>query len=134
MTLAWQFKRVDPAEILLAEKALAELSSVQAIVPAIWYAEVANGVLSGERQGAISPTQTDYFLGELSHAEIAADELSPRARQAAVLNLARAHGLTAYDATYLELAMRRAAQLATLDRKLAEAARATGVRVFGDAG
>jgi predicted nucleic acid-binding protein len=132
MTLAWQFKRVDPAEILLAEKALAELPSFQAIVPALWYSEVANGMLRGERQGAIPPTQTAYFLSELAQMEILADEISPRARQSAALDLARTYGLTAYDATYLELAMRRAATLATFDRKLAAAARAAGVRVFGD--
>jgi predicted nucleic acid-binding protein len=47
--------------------------------------------------------------------------------------LSRVFKLTAYDATYLELAMRRAAVLATFDRQLADAARAAGVRVFGDA-
>jgi predicted nucleic acid-binding protein len=46
--------------------------------------------------------------------------------------MARTYGLTVYDATYLELAMRRAATLATFDGKLAAAARAAGVRVFGD--
>ena len=132
MALAWQFKRVDPAEVLLAEKTLAALPSCQAIVPALWYAEVANSLLRGERQGAISPTQSAYFLGELAQTEIVADEISPRARQAIVLELARVHGLTVYDATYLELAMRRAAVLATFDRKLADAARAAGVQVFGD--
>lgn len=132
MTLAWQFKRVDPAEILLAEKALVELSSVQAIVPPLWYSEVANSLLRGERQGAIPPAQTAYFLSELAQADIVTDEIAPRARQSSVLDLARTYGLTAYDATYLELAMRRAAQLATFDRKLAEAARAAGMRVFGD--
>jgi predicted nucleic acid-binding protein len=132
MTLAWQFKRVDPAEILLAKRALAELPSYQAIVPALWYSEVANSILRGERQGAISKTQSAYFLDELAHAEIVADEVSPRARQSAVMDLARTYGLTAYDATYLELAMRRAATLATFDRKLADAARAAGVRVFGE--
>jgi predicted nucleic acid-binding protein len=133
ITLAWQFKRVDPAEIRLAEKALVELSSYQAIVPALWYSEVANSILRGERQGAISAKQSAYFLDELSQTEIVADEISPRTRQAAVLDLARSHGLTVYDATYLELALRRVATLATFDRKLADAARAAGVRVFGDA-
>lgn len=132
MALAWQFKRVDPAEIALAEKALAELDSMQSVVPAIWYAEVANSVLRGERQGVIPPAQTAFFLNELSQAEIVADEESPRARQTSVLALARLYSLTAYDATYLELAMRRGASLATFDRKLAGAARAAGVRVFGD--
>ncbi len=133
MALAWQFKRINPVEVLLAEKALETLSTDQAVVPALWFAEVANAVLRGERQGAISSTQTASFLNDLSEAEIVADEVSPRGRQATVLGLARAYGLTAYDATYLELAMRRAATLATFDRKLAAGARAAGVRVFGDA-
>jgi len=132
MTLAWQFKRVDPAEILLAEEALAELASVQAFVPAIWYAEVANGLLRGERQRMIQSAQITSFLNDLSQADIESDTESPRSRQTRVLSLARTHELTAYDATYLELAMRRTATLATFDRQLAAAARAAGVRVFGD--
>lgn len=132
MALAWQFKRVDPVEIALAEKALGDLDSMQAVVPAIWYAEVANSVLRGERQGVISRSQTAYFLNELSQAEIAADEDSPQMHQTTVVDLARMHGLTAYDAAYLELAMRQGVQLATFDRKLAAAARVVGVRVFGD--
>jgi len=133
MTLAWQFKRVDPGELILAEKGLEALSTVQAVVPALWFAEVANGVLHGERQGVISHKQSASFLKDLSEVEIVADEASPRGHQATVLDLARNYGLTVYDATYLELAMRRAATLATFDHKLAEAARAAGVRVFGDA-
>jgi len=132
MTLAWQFKRVDPVEILIAERALAELPSFQAIVPALWYSEVANTLLRGERQGAISPAQTAYFLGELAEMEIVTDEISPRARQSVVLDLARRSGLTAYDATYLELVLRISGILATFDRQLASAARIAGARVFGD--
>jgi predicted nucleic acid-binding protein len=52
--------------------------------------------------------------------------------QAQVIHLGRIYKLTAYDATYLELAMRRVATLATFDRKLTAAARAAGVRVFGE--
>ena len=48
------------------------------------------------------------------------------------LTLARAYGLTAYDATYLELALRTRRTLATFDRQLAEATRKAGGRVFGD--
>jgi len=132
VTLAWQFKRADPAEAVLAEQALNELSTAQAMVPAIWYAEMANGVLRGERQGILQPAQIAFFLNELAHTEIEIDEESPRTHQASVLALARTHGLTTYDATYLELAMRSGAVLATFDRKLAAAAKAAGVPVFGD--
>lgn len=132
MALAWKFKRTDPVEAAQAEQALKRLDSVQATVPATWYPEVASGVLRGERQGAIKPDESAYFLNELAQADIVLDEQSPRIHQTIVLALARLHGLTAYDATYLELAMRRAAELATFERKLAAAARAAGVRVFGD--
>jgi predicted nucleic acid-binding protein len=133
MTLAWQFQRADPAEAVLAVKALDELSTAEAMVPAIWYTEVASGVLRGERQGAVQPAQIAYFLNALAQAEIEMDEESPGTHQASVLALARTYGLTAYDATYLELAMRKGGALATFDRKLAGAARAAGVHVFGDA-
>ena len=133
MSLAWLFKRADLAEAVLAEKALNELASVSAIVPAIWFAEVAHGILRGERQGVVQPAQTAFFLNQMSEAEIERDEESPQTHQATVLYLARTYGLSAYDATYLELAMRSDAVLATFDRKLAVAVRKAGGRIFGDA-
>ena len=51
-----------------------------------------------------------------------------------MLTLARAHRLTAYDASYLELALRLGAPLATLDRALAAAARTTGAPLLGEDG
>jgi predicted nucleic acid-binding protein len=64
---------------------------------------------------------------------IVEDSAPPSATQAASLSLARAYKLTAYDAVYLELVLRTGRELATFDPKLAEAARASGGRVFGDA-
>ena len=47
-----------------------------------------------------------------------------------VANLARAHGLSSYDAAYLELAQRLALALATHDHALRQAAIAAGVRLI----
>ena len=47
------------------------------------------------------------------------------------MHLARSQQLSAYDATYLELAMRRILPLATLDQKLRTAAKSLGVAVYG---
>ena len=47
------------------------------------------------------------------------------------LQLARAHGLTVYDAVYLELALRRHLPLVTFDAALAEAARRVKVTLDG---
>jgi predicted nucleic acid-binding protein len=51
-----------------------------------------------------------------------------------VLPLSREHGLSAYDAAYLELAARHGASLATLGRKLRKAAETAEVRIFGKPG
>ena len=51
-----------------------------------------------------------------------------------ILPLAREYGLSAYDAAYLDVALRRAAPLATLDRRLQTAGRHAGVEMFGTEG
>ncbi len=132
MALAWQFLRADATEAALAERALRELPSTAWVVPAIWYAELANVLLRGERAGLIQSSQTEFFLSRVALAQIELDPGSPRVQQTKVLELARTYRLTGYDATYLELALRTGGVLATFDRQLAEAARAAGGRVFGD--
>ena len=132
MALAWLFPRKDAAEVALAEQALDELDYEEFLVPSIWYGEVANAILRGERKGLVTASQTAAFLAELDLADIETEADSPKLRQSVVLALARVHSLTAYDATYLELALRRGAPLATFDQKLAEATREAGGRVFGD--
>jgi predicted nucleic acid-binding protein len=47
-----------------------------------------------------------------------------------VLSVAREHDLSAYDAAYLELALRKGLPLATLDTRLRNAARRAGVELF----
>lgn len=132
MTLAWLFPRHDPTEAKLAELALDELDNEEFVVPALWYCEVANAILRGERMGMIAAAQAIAFLGQLDAADIAVDPDSPKNRQSSVLAMARTYGLTAYDATYLELALRMGVSLATFDRQLAEAVRKAGGQVFGD--
>ena len=133
MALAWLIERTDPAEAALARRAFSEVSASGARVPALWYSEVANTLLVFERAKRLTEQASTSYLSDLALMAIKQDDLSPALRQTRVLDLGRMHKLTAYDATYLELAMRRAATLATFDRKLAAAARTAGVRVFGDA-
>jgi predicted nucleic acid-binding protein len=132
MAVAWSITRNDPNEASLAQQAL-QLTMLQgALVPLLWYIEVANAVLNAERSRVSDPQASARFLADLESLPIAADSVSPRSLQARVLDFARAHQLTAYDAAYFELATRRNAPLATFDRQLADAFRKAGGRVFGD--
>jgi len=131
-TLAWMVRRVGPAEDRRADDALRFLQTNGAIVPALWFPEVANGVLVAERRGGLNASTSASFLGFVDALPIEQDSTRPEASLGDVLMLARAYQLTAYDATYLELALRTGGVLATFDRDLAGAVRRAGGRVFGD--
>jgi len=132
MALAWLIERSRPEEISLCQRTARIINEQGAIVPALWFTEVTNGVIVAERQGAITSRQLSTFRADLAALPIDMDLASPESVQAGILAIAQRSGLTAYDATYLELAIRRNAPLATFDRQLAEAARAAGVAIFGD--
>lgn len=131
-TLARLVARLDPAEVVLSEATLQALYEEDAVVPALWYSEITNGILVAERRGVSSPDKSALFLSMVREAPIVADTTPPSMVQTTILALARTYGLTAYDATYLELVLRTGKPLATFDRRLAEAVRKAGGRVFGD--
>jgi predicted nucleic acid-binding protein len=112
----------------VADAAFDQLGADQASVPVLWWFEVRNVLVINERRGRIDPPGSAAFLADLETLPIIFDRLSD---SETILALARAHRLTVYDAAYLELARRMDAPLATLDRKLAAAARAAGVALVG---
>ncbi len=77
-------------------------------------------------RGRVSAAGVNERLDALKSLPIRTDE-EPGFQSACAL--ARAHGLSFYDALYLELAKRESAELATLDEALAKAAVAEGVRL-----
>ena len=105
---------------------------MQAHVPGLWPLEVANALLVGERRGRTTAADAAHFLAILSAFPITVDDETVARAWADTMHLARAHNLSAYDAAYLELAMRRGLPLATLDDKLKAAAVAVGVPLFAD--
>lgn len=131
-TLAWLLRRVDPKEDRLADEMLRCIMAQDAVVPALWLPEVANGVLVAERRGGVAASTTASFLGMVYALPIAEDAKRTFETQEIILMLARAYKLTGYDATYMELVLRTGKTLATFDRELADAARRAGARVFGD--
>ena len=113
----------------LADEVKARLHSETATAPALWWFEVRNGLVMAERRGRLTEPETARALRELSSLAISLDQ-SPD--EAGVMTLARQHRLTVYDAAYLELALRKALPLATLDGPLQRAARAEAVRLMGE--
>jgi predicted nucleic acid-binding protein len=97
--------------------------------PAIWPFEIANVVTVAERLRIVNPAQAAAFFQTLGQLSIAVDRAEIERVFNAVSETARRYRLSAYDAAYLELALREALPLATVDAALRNAARAAGVGV-----
>ena len=126
MALAWLFRRTKPAEAATADRALGLLVKEPGIVPVLWHAEVVNGLVVAERRKVISPAEGADFLSKLSRLPIETDAVPVDARREIVMALAREYSLTAYDATYLDVAMRTGSRLASFDADLNTAVHRAG--------
>ncbi len=108
-----------------------EVDRVGGQVPWIFWFEVRHVVLLGERQGTAPAAAAADFLERLQRLPLRFD-VEPESSQ--VLQLARRHHLSVYDAAYLELAQRSGSALASLDKRLNRAAEAEGVPTFSAGG
>lgn len=111
----------------LAEMALDRLADETAHAPDFFWHELRNLLLSAERRGRIDRHHADTSMARIRRLPIH----SPRqSEDHHVLALARRHRLTAYDSSYLALAVQEHCPLATLDRRLKDAAAAEGLPGF----
>ncbi len=127
VALAWCFEDEATPH---ADALLARLEQEEAAAPAIWPLEVANGIRSAERRGRIDEREIPALAQLMLALPIRIEEVPLDAALGDVLQLARALGLSAYDAAYVALALHRAIPLATLDDSLARAATAAGAELL----
>ena len=128
VTMPWILKN-DPSGY--ANQILSSLKESQAVVPELWFLEVSNVLVVYKRRGRLADEESTRFASLLQELPISIDEGTSYRVFAKIINVARDYELSSYDATYLELAMREALPLATLDVALRTAAREAGVEVMG---
>ena len=128
VTLAWIYRGETTAAV---GEVFTKVISDGAWVSSLWRLEVANVLEMGVRRGRHTAEFRDITLTDLALIPIATDGETERQAWGATLQLASRNRLTVYDATYLELAKRRALPLATLDEDLRTAAEAEGVELMG---
>jgi predicted nucleic acid-binding protein len=128
--LAWCFEDEGGPE---ADALIERVAAQGAAVPGLWSLEIANGLVTGERRGRVKPAESAAFVAMIEELPIVADGATGARALHETLSLAREHRLSAYDAAYLELAMRLGLPLATGDRNLKAAAERAGVVLIGAA-
>lgn len=125
VTMSWILSEESSAAGLrLRDK----LTTERAVVPALWTYEVANALLMAVGRGRLGAELLAESAAIIANLPI--DLVEPGRDMTSVLDLAAQHGLSAYDAAYLHLALTSDVPLATVDERLASAARAAGVSVI----
>jgi predicted nucleic acid-binding protein len=126
--MAWYF--VDEKDAY-ADMIARQVPGRGALVPANWPLEVANSLIAGERRKRSTQAQAGRMIAYLEAMPISVDDQTSDHAWSSTLSFARQYTLSAYDAAYLELAVRRGLELATLDEPLKAAAMSAGVTICG---
>ena len=113
-----------------ADRALQEVFKTQVFVPTLWNWEVVNGLYMAIKRNRVQSQDLCHFELLLSRLPIHICHVD--IDRMFLLTLCQRENLTAYDTVYLYLAMQKSVPLATLDKKLQQAARNNGVEIFGE--
>jgi predicted nucleic acid-binding protein len=126
------FAWIHPSQATAETNALLDRIEAGAtvVIPGLWFAEIANSLLVLQRRKKLTSSERKTALETLSNLNFTVDEESGKAAFGKTSELAEEYDLTVYDATYLELALRRKLPLASRDTALAGAAKKAGVKVL----
>jgi predicted nucleic acid-binding protein len=124
VTLSWVYSDEHSAA---SDALLARVADQGSVVPALWRLEIANALQNGIKRKRIDAAYLDSTIQKLLRLPIEIDADTNDFAWTTTLQLADTHQITLYDASYLELALRRRLPLATRDEQLAAAAASAGV-------
>lgn len=126
VVMSWCFE--DEAN-KYGDSVLGRLEESRAIVPSIWPLEVGNVLLVAERRKRLSEADSIRFIALLCDLSILVEQEPVTRVLGEIVALARKNSISTYDASYLDLAMRKGLPLATLDNALRKAARRSKVPI-----
>lgn len=127
VALAWVMPDEDDER---ADTYLERLLVDRAVVPQLWPLEVANVLLISGRRGRINDDEINHAINSLRVLPIDVDHKTHEYAFTETFEYATEHGLTVYDAAYLELAKRRDLPIATFDIALSKVCQAIGIEVL----
>jgi len=99
-------------------------------VPILWWYEISNVLVVSSRRNRLTRMDTERILSLLDQIDFKTDNLDGTPYSREIYEIAQLYALSAYDAAYVELAGRKNCNLASLDKKLVEAAQKAGIKTF----
>ena len=125
--MAWCFDD-DPTGYSVS--VLKHLDSEAAITPSIWPLEVVNTLLVAERSKQFDQQRSVAFIRLLETLPVSVIDDQAADILHSVATLAREQAISSYDASYVRLAVREGAPLATIDGVMRGACQRLGVTLF----
>lgn len=125
VAVAWCFE--DETSVY-TESVLASLTKVNAIVPKLWYIEIANVLLMAQKRERINDNGIFHFLSLLEKLPIIDDKTDRTIID--LVMLSQKYQLTSYDGCYLNLCLQYNLPLATMDKKLISALQSAGGKIY----
>lgn len=99
-------------------------------VPILWWYEITNVLVVSTRRNRLTHLDTERILSLLNQMNFKTDNWDGTPYSREIYEIAQMYALSAYDAAYLELATRKNCNLASLDKKLTEAAKIAGLKIY----
>lgn len=127
-SLAMNWYLTDEQDREYSISVFSALGQREILVPSLWIYEIANVLLVAHRRSRISVERIQYVLETVTDFNLRIDEVVPESALR-LSRLALQHGLTVYDAAYLDLALRSCAPIATKDKALLQAMQASNVHL-----
>ena len=110
----------------VARRIMSLIEEAPALAPTIWIYEIASGLRQGRARNRLSGEVADSVMTTLTGLHIEFEQ--PNGHR--LMELSNMTGLTVYDASYLALCLQHQLPLASLDRRLVQAARDLGIEVL----
>jgi len=130
VAMRWLFGDGSLDDQMYAKQVLASMTEATALVPSIWCLEVANVIVRAEKKFGLMEARSTEFMRALQQMHIQIDPETSSHAMGDIVHIARRYNLSAYDAAYLELALRESLPLATLDDGLINALKKAGAKQF----
>jgi len=127
VTMSWCFEDENTE---YSKQILLLLKKIKAIVPCIWPLDVMNVLKVAENKHRITTLKSNAFVNLLNSLPIEIDPNLNCLLNKSILEITRKHSLSAYDAAYLEIAIRQNIPLISFDKKLCEVAKKEGISIF----
>ncbi len=130
VAMRWLLKSARPRDQRYALDVLNSLIDAEALVPNLWHLEATNVLLAAQQRGDVSAGEVERFILQLENLPVQVDPQTAHQAFGRTRALSNAYGLSSYDAAYLELALREGLPIATLDRRLRQAARKADIATW----